>query len=73
VTLRCILDSLILQASIDPVTGEVQAFDGTEPFTLEAVEAVYYQLTAATEPERLALQRRYRLLRTAEDFQVVGH
>jgi hypothetical protein len=72
VTLRCILDSLILHASIDPVTGEVQAFDGAEPFTLEAVEAIYYQLTAATEPERLALQCRYRLQRTAEDFQVLG-
>jgi hypothetical protein len=69
VILRCILDGLILHASIDPVTGEVQAFDGTEPFTLEAVEAVYYQLTSATEPERLALQRRYRLLRLADDFE----
>jgi hypothetical protein len=39
---------------------------------LEAVEAVYYQLTAATEPERLALEGRYRLLRTAEDFQLLA-
>lgn len=72
-TLRCILDGLLLHALIDPVTGAVQAFDGAEKFTLDAVEAVFYQLAAATEPERLALQRRYRLLRAADDFQVLGY
>jgi hypothetical protein len=71
-TLRCTLDGLILHAFLDPDTGQVQAFDGAEKFTLEAVEAVYYQLTAATEPERLALEGRYRLLRTAEDFQLLA-
>jgi hypothetical protein len=69
VILRCTLDGLLLPAQLDPATGALTVFDGAENFALEAIEAVYYQLTSATEQERLTLQRHYRLLRPAADFQ----
>jgi hypothetical protein len=43
--------------------------DGDEAFVLEAVEAVYYELVAATEEDRIFVQRSYRLLRLARDFR----
>jgi hypothetical protein len=67
--LRCTLDSLLLSAYVDPDSGLITALDGAESFTLEALEALYYQLTAATEAEWLVVQRHYRLLRKADDFQ----
>ncbi len=69
VTLRCTLDNLLLHAEILPGMGELVAFDGEEPFVMEAVEAMYYELVAATPQEVLELERaRYRLLRKAPDF-----
>lgn len=70
-TLRCTLDGLVLPARLNPATAAVVVYDGAENFTLEAIEAVYYQLTSATELERLTLQKRYRLLRLAQDFQLL--
>jgi hypothetical protein len=69
VILRCTLDGLLLPAQVDPHSGLVTALDATESFTLDAIEAIYYQLTSATEAEWLAVEAHYRLLRKADDFQ----
>jgi hypothetical protein len=70
VTLRCTLDGLLLHAEIHPGEGTLIAFDGQEPFPMEHVEALYYELVSATPEEVLHLERhRYRLLRRAGDFQ----
>ena len=66
--LRCKLDGLLLPAHHDPDTGYLVAYDGDEGFPLEALEAVYYELAAASWEEALALGPRYRLLRPADDF-----
>jgi hypothetical protein len=72
VKLRCTLDGLLLDAVLDPHTASLTAFDGDEPFALEAIEALYYELVAATRQEMLALeQARYRLLGRADDFRLV--
>jgi hypothetical protein len=48
-------------------------FDGEEPFLMEALEAIYYELVAATPEELVQLeQARYRLLRRAADFEFVN-
>jgi hypothetical protein len=71
VKLRCTLDGLLLDAMLCPHTDELVAFDGDESFVMEAVEALYYELVAATSEELLGLERaRYRLLRRAQDFVV---
>jgi hypothetical protein len=45
-------------------------FDGDEGFALEAIEALYYEIVAATREELIALDRvRFRLLRRAADFR----
>ncbi len=67
--LRCTIDGLLLHAELRPAFPPVVAYDGDEAFVLEIVEALYYELVAATEEERLALQRYYRLLRLAPDFR----
>ncbi len=69
-TLRCVLDGLLLPAVVRP--GEtVVAYDGDESFPMEAVEAVFYELVAATWEELLGLQKlRFRLLRHAPDFRL---
>lgn len=69
-TLRCILDGLLLPAEI--VTGTaVVAWDGDESFEMEALEALYYEMVEATEEELVRLERgRYRLLKRAPDFQL---
>ena len=70
--LRCTVDGLLLPAVVDARTASVTAFDGDEAFTLEAVEALYYELVAATPREVLDLERaRYRLLGRALDFRVL--
>jgi hypothetical protein len=70
VILRCTLDNLLLRAEIHPGEGALIAFDGDEPFLMERLEAVYYELVSATPEELLHLERaRYRLLRKALDFQ----
>jgi hypothetical protein len=71
VTLRCLLDGLLLPARI-ACGGGVVAYDGDEPFALEALEARFYEVVAATREEWLAVERaHYRLLRRAADFQWV--
>jgi hypothetical protein len=73
VKIRCTLDGLLLHAEMDPADGALVAFDGEEPFVMEAVEALLYELVSATPDEILQLQRaRYRLLRFADDFHCAG-
>jgi hypothetical protein len=73
VTLRCLLDGLLLPACFHGGEPPLVAYDGDEPFALEALEAVYYEVVAATAEEWLGLERgRYRLLRRAADFRWAG-
>jgi len=68
-TLRCLLDGLLLPAHLDQGQPPLIAFDGGEAFALEALEALYYELVQATPEEVLDLERSYfRLLRRAGDF-----
>lgn len=68
VTIRCLLDGLLLQACVG--TGRIVAWDGDEAFGLEALEAAYYEVVEATEDEWLMVERAsYRLLRKARDFR----
>jgi hypothetical protein len=68
--LRCVLDGLLLRAEMCPHSNRLIAIDGAEAFPLEAVEALYYELVAASCNEILLLQQAgYRLLRFAGDFQ----
>jgi hypothetical protein len=70
VTLRCVLDGLLLYATWCSEPPMLLAFDGDEPFALEAIEALYYEIVAATRGELLALERAcFRLLRRAADFR----
>jgi len=70
VTIRCLLDGLLLPATLHSEPPVLLAYDGDEAFPLEALEALYYELVAATSSELLALeQARYRLLRRADDFR----
>jgi hypothetical protein len=72
VTLRCLLDGLLLHATLRAGWPPLIAYDGDEAFGLEAVEALYYELVSATAEEVLGLEEaRYRLLRRAEDFRQV--
>ena len=74
--IRCVLDGLLLYATLHQGRGPLVALDGDEAFALEAVEALYYELVAATREELIGLERAcYRLLRRAADFQQVedGH
>jgi len=72
VTLRCILDGLMLPAYLDQGQPPLIAFDGDEAFAVEAVEALFYELVEASEGELLDLERSYyRMLRRAEDFQQI--
>jgi hypothetical protein len=70
VTLRCVLDGLLLYARWCSEPPRLLAFDGDEPFAMEAIEALYYEIVAATREELLALERAcFRLLRRAADFR----
>ena len=72
-TIRCLLDGLLLPASLRRDTPSLVAYDGEEGFALEALEAIYYEVVSATRAEMLGLERaRYRLLRRAEDFVCLG-
>jgi hypothetical protein len=72
VMLRCVLDGLLLHAILYPEPPTLLAFDGDEPFALEAIEALYYEVVAATREELLALERAcFRLLRRAADFRQI--
>jgi len=47
------------------------AWDGDESFTMEALEAMHYEMVEATADELTRLQlARYRLLRFASDFEM---
>jgi hypothetical protein len=71
-TLRCLLDGLLLPALLRPAEPPLLAFDGDESFGLEAVEALFYEIVDATPDELLELERaRYRLLRQAGDFELL--
>ena len=68
-TIRCLLDGLLLYATLRRERPALLAYDGDEAFALEAVEALLYELVAATPGELLGLEEaRYRLLRRAADF-----
>jgi hypothetical protein len=69
VTLRCMLDGLLLEGAFGADDPTLVAFDGDEPFAMEALEALYYEVVSATAEELVRLERgRYRLLRRAADF-----
>jgi hypothetical protein len=71
-TLRCLLDGLLLPALLCPGQPALMAYDGDESFGVEAIEALYYELVAASPEEVVGLENaRYRLLRRAEDFEMV--
>ncbi len=70
--LRCLVDGLLLPAELVPGKPSLLARDGEECFLLEAVEALFYEVTAASCDEIIQLQREgYRLLRLAEDAVIV--
>jgi hypothetical protein len=70
--IRCLLDGLLLDATLRAEPVRVLAFDGDESFTLEAIEALYYEIVSATRDELLGLERAcFRLLRRAADFRQV--
>lgn len=70
VLLRCVLDDLLLCATIHAEPPTVLAYDGDESFALEAIEALYYEIVSATREELLAVERAcFRLLRRAADFR----
>jgi len=72
VTLRCLLDGLLLPAALAEPGPSLIAFDGDEAFRVESLEAQYYELVSATSEEVLGLEAAtYRLLRRAPDFQCV--
>ena len=71
-TIRCVIDGLLLNATLRGVPPCAIVFDGDESFALEAIEALYYEIVAATHDELLGLERgSYRLLRRAADFQYI--
>lgn len=71
-TLRCVLDGLLLPAVLRRADPPLLAWDGDEAFPVEALEARYYEVVAATEDELLGLESaHYRLLRRADDFQCI--
>ena len=71
--LRCVLDGLLLDATVGGADAPLTAYDGDEPFGLEAVEALYYEIVSADAEELLGLERaHFRLLRRADDFLLAG-
>jgi hypothetical protein len=72
VILRCTIDDLLLDAVLCHHNHSLVAFDGDEAFTMDAVEAIYYEVLSASPDELLGLEQAgYRLLRRAEDFAAV--
>ncbi len=70
VLLRCVLDDLLLCATVRAEPPLLLAFDGDEAFALEAIEALYYEIVSATKEELIALEAAcFRLLRRAADFR----
>jgi len=72
VLLRCTLDGLLLPARMLS-TGQLVACDGDEYFVMDAMEAIYYEVAAASREELLQLeQAHYRLLRAAADCRTIS-
>jgi hypothetical protein len=70
VTLRCVLDGLLLPAELICNPSVLIVYDGLEAFAMEAIEALYYEVVEGTAEEMLYLQvPRFRLLRRAADFE----
>ncbi len=70
--LRCQLDNLLLDARPHPRRNRLIAYDGDEGFELELIEAVYYEVVAATPHDLNWLdQCGYRCLRLAPDFTFI--
>lgn len=70
--LRCKLDRLLLDAHPHPAERVLMVIDGAESFALERVEALYYELVAATPQDVLWLEQvGYRCLRRASDFSFI--
>jgi hypothetical protein len=70
--LRCRIDDLLLDARPHPRYDTLIAYDGDEGFEMERVEAVYYELVAATPHDLTWLdQAGYRCLRLAPDFTFI--
>lgn len=68
-TIRCLIDGLLLNAIVGGQARPVTAYDGDEAFGLEAIEAAYYEIVAADADELRGLEQvHYRLLRPAADF-----
>ncbi len=68
-TIRCLIDGLLLPAFVGRPRGPVTAYDGEEAFCLEAIEATFYEIVEADADELLGLEQAYfRLLRPAADF-----
>jgi hypothetical protein len=72
VVLRCVVDGLLMPAEMASGAARLIVFDGDESFIMEAVEALHYELVAASADERLEVLGHYRLLRTAADFRAVA-
>ncbi len=71
-TLRCVLDGLLLPAELTAAPSALIVYDGVEAFEMEALEALYYEVVEATPDEMLSLQGlRFRLLRRAADFELL--
>ena len=68
--LRCKIDRLLLPARPNVQRRALIAWDGNEPFALERVECMYYEIVSATSEEQLWLERNgYRFLKPAADFR----
>ena len=71
-TLRCVIDGLLLPVTLRAEAPPIVVYDGDESFVLEAVEAVYYELVEATDDERRWVQRFYRFLTIAVDYRRIA-
>ena len=60
--LRCTLDGLLLRARLHPRKPRLIAYDGDEPFVMEAVEAVMYEVVRASAAELLHLEQPFPLV-----------
>jgi hypothetical protein len=70
--LRCRIDDLLLDAWPHPTRPMLLAYDGDEGFEMERVEAIYYELVAATPRDLNWLEQSgYRCLRLAPDFTFI--
>ena len=72
-TIRCLLDGLLLPATLEQGFPALVARDGEEAFGVQALEAGFYELVRATVDEVIGLEiTSYRLLRRSDDFECVS-